>query len=175
MKIAITGHTSGIGKALFDYFVSYTPMGFSRTNGYNINHVEDRKKIVNQCMDCDIFINNAYSDETNSQLYLLQEIYSAWATKDKLIINISSRITDFVLLPSSPEQLYQTHKKDQDTFCLGKIRSPQIVNLKLGMVDTPRVSLYNRSKLTDKDIVKIVSFVLENKDSFSITTLTAGK
>jgi hypothetical protein len=175
MKIAITGHTSGIGKVLFDYFVSYTPMGFSRSNGYNINHVEDRKKIVNQCMDGDVFINNAYSDGTNSQLYLLQEIYRAWAAKDKLIINISSRITDFVLLPSSPERLYQTHKKDQDTFCIGKIRSPQIVNLKLGMVDTPRVSMHNCNKLTDKDIVKIVSFVLENRDSFSITTLTVGK
>lgn len=175
MKIAITGHTSGIGKALFNYFVSYTPMGFSRSNGHNINHVEDRKKIINQSIDCDVFINNAYSDGINSQLYLLQEIHSAWATKDKLIINISSRITDFVLPPSSTDRLYQTHKKDQDTFCLGKITSPQIVNLKLGMVDTPRVSMHNCNKLTDKDIVRIVSFVLENRDSFSITTLTVGK
>jgi len=175
MKIAITGHTSGIGKTLFDYFVSYSPMGFSRNNGHDINHVEDRKKIVNQCIDCDVFINNAYSDGTNSQLYMLREIHSAWASKDKLIINISSRITDFVLPSSSPERLYQTHKKEQDAFCLGKIRSPQIVNLKLGMVDTLRVLRYNHNKLTTKDIVIIVSFVLENKDSFSITTLTVGK
>jgi len=175
MKIAITGHTSGIGKALFDYFVLYSPIGFSRSNGHDINHVQNREKIVNQCMDCDLFINNAYSDGVNSQLYLLQEMHSAWTGKDKLIINISSRITDFVLPPSSPEQLYQNHKKDQDTFCLGKIRSPQIVNLKLGMVDTPRVSMYHRNKLTDEDIVRIISFVLENQDSFSITTLTVGK
>jgi hypothetical protein len=174
MKIAITGYTSGIGKALFEYFVSYSPIGFSRSNGYDINHVEDRKKIVNQSIDCDIFINNAYSDGTNSQLYLLQELHDIWKGKDKLIINISSRITDFVLPPSSQERLYQTHKKDQDTFCLGKIKNPQIFNLKLGMVDTPRVSTYNHNKLTVEDVVKIISFVLDNRNAYKITTLTVG-
>jgi hypothetical protein len=174
MKIAITGHTSGIGKALFDYFFSYTPMGFSRSNGYNINHIENRKKIINQCADCDVFINNAYSNGLNSQLYLLQEMHSAWVGKEKLIINISSRITDFVLPPSSLEQLYQTHKKDQDTFCLGKIKHPQIFNLKLGMVDTPRVSMYNHNKLAVEDVVKIISFVLDNRNAYKITTLTVG-
>jgi len=174
MKIAITGHTSGIGKALFDYFVSYTPIGFSRSNGFNINYVDDRKKIVNQCIECDVFINNAYSEGSNSQLDMLQEMYNEWQSKDKLIINISSRITDFVLPPDSQERLYQTHKKDQDTFCLGKIRSPHVVNLKLGMVDTPRVRSYNHNKLSVEDVVKIVSFVLDNRDSYKITTLTIG-
>ena len=174
MKIAITGHTSGIGKALFDYFVSYTPIGFSRSNGYDINHVEDRKTIVNQCVEYDVFINNAYSDGFNSQLDMLQEMYNAWQGNDKLIINISSRITDFVLPLDSQERMYQTHKKDQDTFCLGKIRSPHVVNLKLGMVDTPRVRSYNHNKLAVEDVVKIVSFVLDNRDSYKITTLTVG-
>jgi hypothetical protein len=95
MKIAITGHTSGIGKALFDYFFSYTPMGFSRSNGYNINHIENRKKIINQCADCDVFINNAYSNGINSQLYLLQEMHSAWVGKEKLIIK---RLTIHLIL-----------------------------------------------------------------------------
>jgi len=174
MKIAITGHTSGIGKALFDYFISYTPIGFSRSTGYDINQVENRNKIVYQCTDFDVFINNAYSDRVNSQLYMLQEMHSAWQGKDKLIINISSRITDFILPVNSQEQLYQTHKKDQDTFCLGKIKNPQIFNLKLGMVDTPRVSMYNHNKLTVEDVVKIVSFVLDNRDAYKITTLTVG-
>jgi len=174
MKIAITGHTRGIGKALFDYFVSYTPIGFSRRNGYDIDQIKNRKEIINQCIDFDVFINNAYSNSGNSQLYMLQEMHSAWQDQDKLIINISSRITDFVLPPSSPEQLYQTHKKEQDTFCLGKIRNPQIFNLKLGMVDTPRVSMYNHNKLAVEDVVKIVSFVLDNRDAYKITTLTVG-
>ena len=174
MKIAITGHTSGIGKALFDYFVSYAPMGFSRSNGHNINHVEDRKKIVNQCAECDIFINNAYSDGVNSQLYLLQEMHNAWKGKDKLIINISSRVTDFVLPSGSREQLYQTHKTDQDKFCLGKVRNPQIFNLKPGLVDTPRVISYTDDKLAVDDVVQVVSFVLDHRHSYKITTLTLG-
>jgi len=174
MKIAITGHTSGIGKALFDYFVSYSPMGFSRNNGHNINHVEDRKKIINQCTDCDVFINNAYSDGTNSQLDLLQEMHSAWQGKDKLIVNVSSRVTDFVLPPGSREQLYQAHKKDQDKFCLGKVRNPQIFNLKPGLVDTPRVMSYTDNKIAVDDVVQVVSFVLDHRHLYKITTLTLG-
>jgi hypothetical protein len=174
MKIAITGHTSGIGKALFNHFVLHTPIGFSRTNGYDITHVEDRKKIVKECIDFDVFINNAYSDGTNSQLYMLQDMFYAWQGKHKLIINMSSRITDFVLPSMSQEKMYQSHKKDQDTFCLGKIESPCIFNLKLGMVDTPRVMSYNRNKLAVDDVVKIVSFVLDSRDSYKITTLTIG-
>jgi nucleoside-diphosphate-sugar epimerase len=175
-NIGITGHTSGIGKALFDYFIAqgHSCIGFSRQNGYNIDSTVSREQIVDQCKDFDIFINNAYSNGTNNQLELLQEVYATWIGKDKLIINISSRVTDFVLTPSSAEHLYQTNKKAQDTFCLGKIKNPQIFNLKLGMVDTPRVSMYNHNKLAVEDVVKIISFVLDNRDAYKITTLTVG-
>jgi hypothetical protein len=176
MKCAITGHTSGIGKSLFDYFnsQSYECMGFSRQNGYNITLSSSRQQIISAAIDCEVFVNNAYADGTNSQLDMLQEMHTAWEGKDKLIINISSRITDFVLPPNSHEQQYQKNKKDQDDYCLGKINKPHIFNLKLGMVDTLRVMSYTNNKLTVEDIVKIVSFVLDNRDSYKITTLTAG-
>jgi nucleoside-diphosphate-sugar epimerase len=176
MKCAITGHTSGIGKALFDYFNSqgHECIGFSRQNGYNITSSACRQQIINTSIDCDVFVNNAYANGTNSQLDMLQEMHAAWNGKDKMIINISSRITDFILPPSSHEQQYQKNKKDQDSFCLGKIIEPHIFNLKLGMVDTPRVKSYTNNKLAVEDIVKIVSFVLDNRDSYKITTLTVG-
>lgn len=71
MKIAITGHTRGIGKSLYDYFCknNHTVFGFSRSNGYDINLNQDR--ILDVVKDYDIFINNASSND--SQLQLLKK------------------------------------------------------------------------------------------------------
>ena len=40
MKIAITGHTRGIGKACADVFRHHTIYGYSRSNGYDIKDAE---------------------------------------------------------------------------------------------------------------------------------------
>ena len=71
MKIGITGHTKGIGKSLYNYFVknNYDVIGFSRSNGYDINL--DQDLIIDQLRNCDVFINNASSKD--SQLQLLKK------------------------------------------------------------------------------------------------------
>ena len=61
MKIALTGHTKGLGKRLFDSLSEkYETIGFSRSNGYDIKSPVDRKKIIKESKDCDIFINNVH-------------------------------------------------------------------------------------------------------------------
>ena len=41
MKIAITGHTKGIGQAIYDLLgQEHDVIGYSRSNGYNINQPE---------------------------------------------------------------------------------------------------------------------------------------
>lgn len=57
MKIAITGHTKRIGKAIYDAFPN--SLGFSKSTGYDINNKDSRAKIVQAISDCDIFVNNA--------------------------------------------------------------------------------------------------------------------
>jgi short-subunit dehydrogenase len=58
MKIAITGHTAGIGQALAEIYSSngHEIVGLSRRNGYNIRSTS---KVVSMIEPCDIFINNA--------------------------------------------------------------------------------------------------------------------
>ena len=91
MKIAITGHTQGIGKQLASFFsASASITGLSRTNGYDINDVVS---IVAAVKDCDVFINNAYSG--NQQVILLEEVYALWKDTDKTIISIGSAVTDY--------------------------------------------------------------------------------
>lgn len=77
MKIAITGHTSGLGEELFKTFsnLRHSVTGFSRTTGFNINSLEDRRRILDQIEDYDVFINNAYSNFNNSQLFMLKEVF----------------------------------------------------------------------------------------------------
>jgi hypothetical protein len=65
MNIAITGHTSGLGKSLFEHFnKDHECIGFSRSNGYNIT--KTYHDILEQLADVDVFFNNAWADQTQS-------------------------------------------------------------------------------------------------------------
>lgn len=108
MKYAITGHSQGIGKCLFEK-MSPNVIGFSRSNGYDINSKEDRMRIIEQSKDCDIFINNAESNF--AQTYLLIELFKEWKDTNKTIINVGSRISEIVLPKDRLELLeYQSQK-----------------------------------------------------------------
>ena len=58
MKIAITGHTAGIGKAIAESCeaAGHEVVGFSRTTGYHL--FKDLELVVADAEDCDVFINN---------------------------------------------------------------------------------------------------------------------
>jgi hypothetical protein len=68
-KIIITGHTYGIGKAIYDKFTEvscHEIIGMSRSNGYDID--KDFDKIVAEAEGCELFINNAYRDQQQTKL-----------------------------------------------------------------------------------------------------------
>jgi hypothetical protein len=68
MKVVITGHTYGIGKALYDSFKSaeWEVVGLSRSNGYDID--ADFDQVVEVATGADLFINNAYRDKQQTKL-----------------------------------------------------------------------------------------------------------
>jgi NAD(P)-dependent dehydrogenase (short-subunit alcohol dehydrogenase family) len=68
MKCLITGHTTGIGKALYDSFVlkGFDVVGVSRTTGYDIS--ERYQDIIALAETCDLFINNAYCQDYQTRL-----------------------------------------------------------------------------------------------------------
>jgi short-subunit dehydrogenase len=72
-KIAVIGHTRGIGKAIFDLYKKkkYNLVGMSKSNGYDIIH--DQEKILENIGDCDLVVLNAH--ENRGQLNLLKSIY----------------------------------------------------------------------------------------------------
>jgi hypothetical protein len=69
-KIVITGHTSGIGKAIYDKFKEiscHEIVGLSRSNGYDIDN--DFDKVIAEAAGADLFINNAYRDRQQLHLF----------------------------------------------------------------------------------------------------------
>jgi len=97
MRIAITGHTSGIGRALAGVLKSrgHEILGLSRREGYNIGSFV---KIANLIEPCDVFINNA--QVSYAQTELLYEVWNKWRSKDnKHIWCISTIMTQHPVDP----------------------------------------------------------------------------
>ena len=109
MKIAITGHTQGIGKRAYDRLCPDI-IGFSRSNGYDITNSNDRKRIIEESKNCDIFINNANAEFGQTLLFL--ELFNSWRYQNKIIINVGSRIAEIKTLPDNRQELlkYQAEK-----------------------------------------------------------------
>jgi nucleoside-diphosphate-sugar epimerase len=94
MKIALTGHTSGIGKEFAEALKDQELKCFSRSNGYSIDTKTERDRIVREAQDCDVFISNAFSDENPwGQTELLFDLWQVWRGLNKRIILISSSNT----------------------------------------------------------------------------------
>jgi NAD(P)-dependent dehydrogenase (short-subunit alcohol dehydrogenase family) len=108
MKYSITGHTRGIGKCAFER-LSPNVIGFSKSTGYDITNFSDRKRIIDESANCDVFINNAHCGF--GQTYMLIDLFREWKHLDKTIINIGSRVSE-IKMPAFQHNLlnYQAEK-----------------------------------------------------------------
>lgn len=97
-RVAITGHTRGIGKALWDRLEErgLELRGYSKSNGYNLQRVSTCKKVVQDVVDwnADVFINNAYVPD--NQVRLLYLLYEHWEQKPRLIVNCGATSSDSI-------------------------------------------------------------------------------
>ena len=90
MRIAITGHTAGIGQAFAKTLSSrgHEIVGISRRTGDNIRRTEH---VANLVAPCDLFINNA--QEQYAQTELLYAVWKRWrGIENKHIWNISTQM-----------------------------------------------------------------------------------
>jgi nucleoside-diphosphate-sugar epimerase len=150
MKIAITGHTQGIGQALATVFQQYGHdiIGFSRSNGFDISNADSRRAIIDQSQDADIFVNNAY--HPTGQTSLLKESITAWGHTDKLIVNMSSKCTMFPTEDSNPlvqeyQEVYKAAKLEQEAIINDLLphRNPKLLNVIPGVVDAGPSKIYS--------------------------------
>lgn len=91
MKIAITGHTAGIGQALGQALTQrgHVIVGLSKRHGDNIRNTP---KIVEKIVPCDMFINNAQAGYAQTEL--LYAVWEKWQDQpDKHIWCIGTMMT----------------------------------------------------------------------------------
>jgi NAD(P)-dependent dehydrogenase (short-subunit alcohol dehydrogenase family) len=160
MKVAVTGHTKGIGLALSQYFErsGHQVIGLSRSNGYALPAEEERA--LKAILPCDVFVNNAYQGA--AQITLLQKAAIAWRDQSgKQIFNLGSVSSELV---RSNDPLYSSYKKALDKMAhlmqSGTIW-PLIHNLRPGMIDTDLTATRRDvAKMTTAHVVEIVDWIL---------------
>ena len=181
MKVAVTGHTRGVGKAIYDYFQAegHEVLGFSRSNGYDLTDDSRKNAALTEILNCDIFVNNAFvsfKDPIHHKSYLpvemLFEVHKEWMNnKNKKIIVMGSLASSMVGTIGYEYGGYQIHKYAIDRACWLLTQSsvyPYIHLLKPGRIDTDLARNRAGPKLDTSDIVKVVKFCLDNSKKIYI-------
>jgi hypothetical protein len=154
MRCVITGHTRGIGKALYDYFVKqgWEVIGFSSSTGYDVR--EKYLDILEAAKTADLFVNNLCVGEC--QLMFLDDLVGK---VDKIICSgsIAGDFDDVLNIE------YSKVKKDLKARCkkysLGYKNKTKILHLNISMAEDAESTDYG---LPFKDIVSAVDFWLDN-------------
>lgn len=172
MKIGITGHTRGIGSALYKKFVSqgHDVIGFSLSTGYDIRNQNHRQAILDACKDCDIFINNAY--DSIGQTQLLESFINSWEKLDKIIIHFGSKII-FTPIDFPQHQEYIRTKKSQQALLQSRMLNnrPKILNVLPGLVDTSMAAKFKSPKINPTDLANLIYDVIQYKDKVTVQEL----
>lgn len=136
MRIAITGHSKGIGKALFNKLSEQHEVdGFSRSNGFDIT---DPNLIIRAVKKHDVFVNNAHQDI--AQVTILNMLWEKWKYDEtKTIVNMVS-MSKYPGL-SGNETGYSAHKAAlfHQAFLLmfaDRERKCRMINVNPGYVET---------------------------------------
>ena len=184
-KIAITGHTRGIGLALTERLDqdNYEVRGYSKSNGFNILRPNGVIKDIID-WDADVFVNNAYAPEAQSRL--LYKIYEQWVDKPKLIINMgatsSDSINNFAQLGYNPDWTPYVSDKarlDWASLQLSNQFKPgmcRVTMIKPGFVDTDSTAwlkgLVEDYMMTADSVAEMIEWVIELEDNTQMRTLS---
>jgi NAD(P)-dependent dehydrogenase (short-subunit alcohol dehydrogenase family) len=160
MTVAITGHTSGIGKALSIALNRRgdTVIGMSRANGFDIANTSS---IVAAARDADVFVCNAHAEffQTN----LLFEVARSWADSPRRLIVAMSSLSADGINPSQGR--YAIHKKALDAAC-EQLQADTTIKcrltlLRFGYTDTPRVAHRSVRKMHVRDVVAHALYAID--------------
>ncbi len=155
MNLIITGHTSGIGKYIYE---KYGGVGLSRTTGFDITKDNISQYITPQT----IFINNAFAfHDLDAQSNILDQAINA-----SKIICIGTNSQWEGVYKDAKERLKQ---KCHKYFLEGK----DITYLALGKVDTPYMQkLHPDDNFIDKEyLMNCIEFILNSKYRIEILSV----
>ncbi len=173
MKIAITGHSKGIGKAVADLFYTDEVVGFSRSNGYDVSDGATIDKIVNASINCDIFVNNAYY--STAQVDIFEKLLALWGNDaSKTIVNINSR----TIYNGPNQRQYTTDKKLLRSSAINAIkdvnRKCRVININPGYVETDMTSNVHGeyNMLTPEQLANMIKWCLDQPQGVEVGELS---
>lgn len=173
MKIAITGHTKGIGRAIADLYYTDEVLGFSRSNGYDIANPADVDKIVSSSLDCSVFVNNAYYG--TSQVDIFEKLLVHWnSDPTKTIVNINSR----TIYNGPNQRQYTSDKKMLRTSAVNAIRDYnrkcRVININPGYIKTDMTAeVHDQYKmLTPEQLANIIKWCLDQPQGIEVGELS---
>lgn len=170
MKVAIIGHTQGIGQAFVQECSSrgIETVGFSRSTGHDIASIVNQRSVVESVADCDIIINNAHQDF--HQVEMFNRLWAEYHQHEKIIVNVSTAVTHMRSGADGPQHTkgrahYAAEKSGLDLATLWarseKSAKCRILLLKPGLTNTPRVAA-DRPGAPRIDTCSMARFVLSS-------------
>ena len=170
MKVAITGHTSGIGQDLQRHFLEqgHEVRGFSRSNGHTLPAAIE--KVLVKSLDCDVFINNALP--VSSQIVLLEKLWPKWCKQPKTIVVIGS-VAAHLPFDVPGQETYQHQKRELDALCK-QLRYAdgsahcRLISIHPGWVSTNIFELVNITPpppevcMTPQQVTQVVEYALSS-------------
>ena len=177
MKIAITGHKKGIGKAFAEQLSArgHEIVGISRSDGENIRRVPHTASLIEPC---DLFINNAQTGYAQTEL--LYEVWKRWEGQEKYMWNISTKMTEKPTnsTPDGQDDITMSQYRNQKLALEQASRQlrykkgwPQISIIKPGGVAT-QDNIDNTGKANTELWVKSIIDTFSHNDNISISEIT---
>lgn len=151
MKCVITGHTTGLGKAMFEHFQSlgWEVIGLSRQTGHDLT--TDLDKVVEIANTADLFINNANVDR--AQFDLLNAV-----NKNVKQIVLGSVAGEFNQQLQSD---YSQHKADLAQRCreLSLLPATELLHIQISMLED---AVNGDVLIKYKEVIDVIDFWLAN-------------
>jgi hypothetical protein len=172
MKIIITGHTKGVGKALFGHYSKeHEVIGVSRLTGYDLTKDEDIACVAELAKNADHFFNVA--NVGNSQSDLLFAVHKYWGevSHSGKIVSFGTLATcvNYQLLKRIPIDMNMLgHKlaleKMHNELAINQPfgRQPQSVLLRFANYGAKQGHRANEPFTSADQLIKIVDFVLSS-------------
>jgi len=179
MKIAITGHTAGIGKAFAEQLAQrgHSIVGISRREGENVRRIPHTASLIESC---DLFINNAQTGYAQTEL--LYKVWSRWQGKERYIWNISTMMTESPVnsTPDGQDDITMSQYRNQKLALEEasqqlrfKSSWPRISVIRPGGVGTQEQ--FDNTNKADVNIwVKSIIDTFSHNDNISISEISVG-
>ena len=172
MKIIITGHTSNIGKVLFEHLTkSNTCVGFSKSNGFDLNDPSHMQQLIELSLHGDCLLNLAHIADVQSKI--LNHITAKWNISYPLknVITfgtLATKINADLLNTIGIDPLYLKQKQHLDAVhdqcSMQKPFGPQIkfTMLRIANYGQKTGARANEPSCSADDIIKTVDYILNS-------------